>query len=330
MQPTIGTTDSSANAYGYGEEDSKMAESSKHTNAILLKILKDTHSIAEVMGVSVDWSEVEELENVLKRINDSAKSVADDVHASINDPDRIKLFNERINPAFAGKTTGELMEMRDNLVENSINNGTIGDKGIKKQIYDLNNAILYDKLIGNKKKPEGTSQGENQEASKETSLSVDEEILKYVKMIYWAIVGQVSQSLGQSVKELKKSTDVERHLVKENDESIVDSQKVLVDDATVTAVQVASALLNEPIPPVQTPLPPPAEPVGVKNSPKPPPPSSGELAKAEASVKKAGGNGGKGGAVMPTKPSPAGGKNIAKSPSVASDALPNGKELPAP
>lgn len=216
VQPAIGTTDLSANAYGYGEETSKMAESSEHTNAILLKILKDTHSIAEVFGVSVDWSEVEKLENALRIIDDSVKSVADSVRASINDQERTKYFNERINPAFAGKTTGELIEMRDSLVENSINNGMIGDKNVKRQIYDLNNAILYDKLIGSKKNPEGTRQGGKQEASKETSLSVDEEMLKYVKMIYLAIVGQVGSSLGQSANKQNKSTEVERKSVNEN------------------------------------------------------------------------------------------------------------------
>lgn len=216
VQPAIGTTDLSANAYGYGEETSKMAESSEHTNAILLKILKDTHSIAEVFGVSVDWSEVEKLENALRIIDDSVKSVADSVRASINDQERTKYFNDRINPAFAGKTTGELIEMRDSLVENSINNGMIGDKNVKRQIYDLNNAILYDKLIGSKKNPEGTSQGGKQEASKETSLSVDEEMLKYVKMIYLAIVGKVGSSLGQSANKQNKSTEVERKSVNEN------------------------------------------------------------------------------------------------------------------
>lgn len=216
VQPAIGTTDLSANAYGYGEETSKMAESSEHTNAILLKILKDTHSIAEVFGVSVDWSEVEKLENALRIIDDSVKSVADSVRASINDQERTKYFNDRINPAFAGKTTGELIEMRDSLVENSINNGMIGDKNVKRQIYDLNNAILYDKLIGSKKNPEGTRQGGKQEASKETSLSVDEEMLKYVKMIYLAIVGQVGSSLGQSANKQNKSTEVERKSVNEN------------------------------------------------------------------------------------------------------------------
>ena len=216
VQPAIGTTDLSANAYGYGEETSKMAESSEHTNAILLKILKDTHSIAEVFGVSVDWSEVEKLENALRIIDDSVKSVADSVRASINDQERTKYFNDRINPAFAGKTTGELIEMRDSLVENSINNGMIGDKNVKRQIYDLNNAILYDKLIGSKKNPEGTDQGGKQEASKETSLSVDEEMLKYVKMIYLAIVGQVGSSLGQSANKQNKPTEVERKSVNEN------------------------------------------------------------------------------------------------------------------
>ena len=216
VQPANGTTDLSANAYGYGEETSKMAESSEHTNAILLKILKDTHSIAEVFGVSVDWSEVEKLENALRIIDDSVKRVADSVRASINDQERTKYFNDRINPAFAGKTTGELIEMRDSLVENSINNGMIGDKNVKRQIYDLNNAILYDRLIGSKKNPEGTGQGGKQEASKETSLSVDEEMLKYVKMIYLAIVGQVGSSLGQSANRQNKSTEVERKSVNEN------------------------------------------------------------------------------------------------------------------
>ena len=335
-QPSVGATSSAATAYGGqgGAFGDPLKNVQDYTNTILLKILKDTHGIAEAMGISVDWKEIEELAQAVKSIGDSVNGMADNVRADVNDPDRIRYFNEHINPAFAGKTTGELIEMRDSLVDKSIKNNTLGNSQVKRQIYELNNAILYDKLLGKRKNPEGTSQGGN-EMERDGSLSVEEETLKYVKLIYWAIVGQVGSSLDRGVQEQKKSNETEESVKKngealaDSQQALADSQQVIIDQAVASGVQ--SVVLLHPASPLdvlpQTSPPPPAEPAGVKNPPKTPPPTSDALAQADASVKEAGGNGEKG-IAGPTAPTPVGGRHAAKALGAAPEALPNGKALP--
>ncbi len=155
--------------------DGKATQSDK----ILLEILKDTHKIVELMGGEVDWDVVKKLEeNANKKEN--AKSEGSGGSELAKNPERNAFIAKEIDPSLSGKSTAEMEAELNKLVEEAKPNGERSESSLKRQ-RNLQSAILYDKLFGKKN---GSGQVEKSKGVQEQTLDVQQEILKYVKLIY--------------------------------------------------------------------------------------------------------------------------------------------------